>query len=122
MPTDEDWLKGFKCIQCHACCRQNGYVRLRPEEPDAIAAFLGMDVKAFIETYTYLTRDRQALSLIDQDNGACIFLDLNQGCRIHPAKPRQCRDFPFIWKFSDFNRICGWARQRAGKPRDFETP
>lgn len=103
-------LKNFKCIRCHACCRQPGYVRLHPEEPDTIAQFLGMDVHTFIERFTRLTRDRQCLSLIEHPDGACIFLT-DKGCTIQEAKPLQCKDFPHKWKFSDFEHICGWARQ-----------
>ncbi len=104
-------IRDFKCIQCHACCRQTGYVRLGRTEPDRIAAFLGMDVMEFIDRFTRLTRDRQCLSLIDQKDGACVFL-MKDGCRIHSVKPRQCNDFPFKWKFRDFKRICGWAKQQ----------
>ncbi len=104
-------LKDFQCIQCQACCRENGYVRLQPKEPDAIADCLKMDVFEFIETYTRLTRDRQTLSLIDQPDGACIFLT-TEGCRIQSAKPLQCRNFPQGWKFSEFRKICGWAKAR----------
>ncbi len=104
-------LKNFECIRCHACCRQPGYVRLLAKEPDAIAAFLNMDVHEFIDIYTVLTRDRECLSLIEQEDGACIFLN-EEGCQINPVKPRQCRDFPQKWKFSDFKNICGWAKQQ----------
>ena len=102
-------LKDFQCIRCQACCREKGYVRLHPDEPDAIAKSLGMEVLEFIETYTRLTRDRQTLSLIEQPDGACIFLD-TEGCRIQSAKPLQCRNFPHKWKFSEFEKICGWAK------------
>lgn len=103
-------LDKFQCIQCHACCRESGYVRLRADEPDAIAHFLGMDIHEFIDTYTCLTRDRHGLSLVEQADGACIFL-ADTGCRIQPVKPIQCKEFPYKWKFSDFEHICGWARQ-----------
>ena len=103
-------LTQFKCMGCGACCRQTGYVRLTPAEPDTIAEFLGMDVRDFIEAYTCLTRDRIGLSLIDAPDGACIFLD-KTGCRINQVKPRQCRDFPIRWRFSDFADTCAWARQ-----------
>ena len=102
-------LDNFKCIRCHACCRQSGYVRLHPDEPDAIAAFLNMDVYEFIDAYTVLTRDRECLSLTEQEDGACIFLD-DTGCRIQPVKPLQCKTFPQKWKFSDFKTVCGWAK------------
>ncbi len=105
-------LEQFTCLQCHACCRQPGYVRLKPKEPDAIADFLQMDVRRFINTFTLLTDDRTGLSLMEQDDGACVFLT-EQGCRIQPVKPAQCRDFPYKWRFSGFKQICGWARAQA---------
>ncbi|MCF8092598.1 MAG: YkgJ family cysteine cluster protein [Desulfotignum sp.] len=107
-------LKQFSCIQCHACCRQPGYVRLKKAEPDAIANFLQMDVRRFINSFTLLTDDRTSLSLMEQDGGACVFLT-EHGCRIQPVKPEQCRDFPRKWRFSGFKKICGWARAQAGK-------
>lgn len=39
----------FQCRRCGACCRVPGYVALEPGEPEAIAAFLGLDVYAFKE-------------------------------------------------------------------------
>lgn len=104
-------LGTFECIQCHACCRQPGYVRLRPAEPDVMAVFLEMEVHEFIESFTILTDDRTGLSLIEQPDGACIFLT-DKGCRIHPVKPAQCKDFPRAWRFSGFEEICGWASAR----------
>jgi len=109
-------LTQFKCRGCGACCRQNGYVRLGVKEPDIIADFLNMDVRDFIETFTCLTRDRNGLSIIDAPDGACIFLD-NNGCRINPVKPAQCRDFPVKWRFSGFEQICEWARRNCSPPK-----
>lgn len=109
-----DDTSDFKCLNCGACCRQDGYVRLREDEPDRIAAYLNMDVYAFTEKYTHVTRDRQTLSLIDKKNGECIFLS-PQGCRINPAKPRQCLDFPQKWKFKAFHSICAWGIRQSKK-------
>ncbi|WP_033398845.1 YkgJ family cysteine cluster protein [Desulfospira joergensenii] len=105
-------MTDFRCIRCHACCRQEGYVRLRPGEADRIARFLEMDLLSFTRKYTRLTRDRQTLSLVEKENKECIFLG-NDGCRIHEVKPGQCRDFPLKWKFSEFEKICGWAKNRS---------
>ncbi|WP_321494622.1 YkgJ family cysteine cluster protein [uncultured Desulfobacter sp.] len=112
-------LTRFECLGCGACCRQSGHVRLRPEEPDIISDFLNMDVLDFIETFTCLTRDRNGLSIIDAPGGACIFLD-NNGCRINPVKPAQCRDFPVKWRFSNFEQICGWALKLGLHPRHMD--
>ena len=113
-PDSDPDLSDFKCLNCGACCRQSGYVRLLKNEPDIIAAYLSMDVRSFIDKFTILTRDRQALSLKDKENGECIFLS-SKGCNIHPVKPQQCREFPWKWKFSDFNQVCQWARAKARK-------
>ncbi|MBU1342112.1 MAG: YkgJ family cysteine cluster protein [Proteobacteria bacterium] len=107
-------LSQFNCLGCGACCRQDGYVRLKKNEPDIIASYLNMDVFQFIETYTRLTKDRQTLSLIDKDNGECIFLTA-KGCCIHNVKPLQCLEFPFKWKFKAFETICAWAKKELKK-------
>ena len=104
-------LSDFQCIRCHACCRQEGYVRLGSGEAETIAKFLGMEIFSFTRDFTILTRDRQTLSLIEKPGGECIFLN-DDGCRINEVKPEQCRDFPLKWKFAGFETICGWARQR----------
>ncbi|MCP3943109.1 MAG: YkgJ family cysteine cluster protein [Desulfobacteraceae bacterium] len=101
-------LSNFHCMKCHACCKETGYVRLRENEPDAIASFLKIDIHKFIADYTILTKDRTGLSLIEKEDKSCIFLT-DIGCKINSIKPFQCREFPLGWKFSDFETICGWA-------------
>ena len=112
-------LSNFYCVQCHACCREQGYVRLKENEPDVISSFLGLDVHKFIAQYTVLTKDRTGLSLIEKKNGSCIFLT-DTGCKINSVKPLQCREFPHGWKFSGFETICGWAKNSnpISQPQD----
>ncbi|PIE46584.1 MAG: Fe-S oxidoreductase [Gammaproteobacteria bacterium] len=102
-------LTNFQCIQCHACCKEKGYVRLTAEDTLAIAGFLNMDVWSFTDSFTRLIHDRTGLSLTEKPNGECIFLT-EKGCAINPVKPSQCKDFPWKWRFSSFERICGWAK------------
>jgi len=104
-------LSQFKCQGCGSCCKQNGYVRLTKNEPEIISRYLNLDIYQFNERYTILTKDRQTLSLIEKENGECIFLT-TQGCQIQSVKPKQCLEFPFKWKFKDFKNICGWAKDR----------
>jgi len=103
-------LSNFKCIGCHACCREPGYVRLENDEPDAISSFLGLSVHEFIARYTVLTKERTGLSLTEKQDNSCIFLT-DMGCKINSVKPLQCRKFPQEWKFADFATICGWAKK-----------
>jgi hypothetical protein len=78
---------------------------LRLAETEAIAAFLGMDVYEFVETYTELLDDRRDLTLVDGADGACVFLEGGNRCRIYPVRPRQCREFPNGWRFPGFREV-----------------
>jgi Fe-S-cluster containining protein len=80
-------------------------VKVSDKEITAIASFLGMPENEFIQQYTRLRANRRGLSLIDQADGACIFLD-GQDCKIQPVKPQQCRDFPNAWNFLGWRDIC----------------
>lgn len=70
------------------------------EEDDlaAAAAALGMATGDFIEAHTRLACNRAQLTLKEQPDGACEFLDSSGRCRIYAARPRQCRDFPHGWR------------------------
>jgi Fe-S-cluster containining protein len=56
------------------------------------AEFTGMTPKAFEDKYVYRTRNEMRLR--KPRGKQCSFL-LDHGCSIHPAKPTQCRTFPF---------------------------
>lgn len=96
----------FRCAACGACCRWAGFVRVRSADIDAAARLLGISVDAFIARFTRLAHDRQSLVLTDRPDGACIFLDAANRCRIHAAKPRQCRDFPERWSVPGLEHVC----------------
>jgi Fe-S-cluster containining protein len=80
-------------------------VSLTDEEIDRMAAFKGMATGAFIEQFTRLREDRRGLALTEKANGECIFLEGND-CSVQPVKPRQCRDFPNLWNFPGFEKVC----------------
>ncbi len=101
----------FECKRCGNCCRWRGYVRVSAKEIDAIAEFLGMSPAEFIDTSTRLTGDRTGLSLLENPDGSCPYLeDSPEGpaCRLQAVKPRQCCDFPLKWNFP------GWENECAG--------
>ena len=75
-------------------------------ESARIANFLGMKEKDFLEKYTLLTRNRRALTLTQQEDGACVFLEPDNRCRIHDVKPQQCRDYPLYWRNQGLDAIC----------------
>ena len=83
----------FECQPgCTECCRQRGFVYLTDGDIPRAAEFLGMTPEAFERRYVYRTRNLRRLRMPRE--GRCHFLR-DYGCSIHPAKPTQCRIFPF---------------------------
>jgi Fe-S-cluster containining protein len=83
----------FECQPgCTECCRQKGFVYLSEEDLTRMAAFVGMTAAAFEKRYVYRTSRRMRLRV--PAASTCPFLE-EGGCTIHPAKPTQCRIFPF---------------------------
>jgi uncharacterized protein len=108
-PSTPDVPPGFTCLLCGNCCQGPGDVVLADGEDREIAALLGMELYAFTSAYTRLAADRSALTLSARPDGACIFLQLDNTCRIQAAKPRQCRAFPYLWRSARLANICaGW--------------
>jgi Fe-S-cluster containining protein len=83
----------FECQPgCTECCRQKGFVYLSEDDSRRAAEFLGLAAGEFEKKYVYRTRYRMRLRVPRESS--CPFL-LEGGCSIHPAKPTQCRTFPF---------------------------
>ena len=83
----------FHCqTGCTNCCRVQGYVYLTQADLDRAAAFVNLSSEAFEKRYIY--RTKHLIRLRKPQGSQCHFLEA-QGCSIHPAKPTQCRLFPF---------------------------
>jgi len=95
----------LECQRCTACCRWPGQVRLSEVEIARLAAFKNLTEAEFIQRFTRLRWDRGGLALLDQEDGACIFLE-GENCAVQPVKPQQCREFPNLWNFPGFEKIC----------------
>jgi uncharacterized protein len=108
----------YECDRCTACCRWPGEVRLTEPEIPALAAHLALGESEFIQKYTRLTADRRGLALAENDSGECIFLD-GTDCRVQAVKPQQCRDFPNLWNFPGFEKVCR-AIPRVVSEREYE--
>jgi Fe-S-cluster containining protein len=94
-----------ECQRCTACCRWPGQVRLSEAEIARLALFKELSEFEFIQQFTRLTADRKGLALKDKSNGECVFLD-GKNCAVQAVKPQQCRDFPNLWNFPGFEKIC----------------
>jgi len=102
----------FECQPgCTACCRQKGFVYLTEDDVARAAAFLGMTVEAFEKRHIYRTRHLRRLRV--PRDAQCGFLR-EDGCSIHPAKPTQCRIFPFWPELAESGRK--WRQTAAWCP------
>ncbi|MFA7172465.1 MAG: YkgJ family cysteine cluster protein, partial [Kiritimatiellia bacterium] len=97
-------LEKFSCRCCGFCCSFSGYVLLAEGEAEKIAVFLNLDIYQFTEQYTELVSVRRQLTLTEQANGRCIFLEDNNLCRIQAVKPLQCTGFPHKWRNKDVEK------------------
>ena len=83
----------FECQPgCTECCRQQGFVYLTEADITRAAKFVGLSARTFERRYVYRTRNKLRLRM--PRDSQCHFL-VDHGCSIHPAKPAQCRVFPF---------------------------
>ena len=88
------WHQGlkFQCHQCGNCCTfPGGFVYGSEKEFRKIAKHLDLPLEEFLEQYTESVDGY--VSLKSPDNGPCILYD--NGCSVYPARPSQCRTFPF---------------------------
>lgn len=95
MAVEGPWYRDslrFTCTQCGRCCTGDpGYVWVTRREVAALAALVGLGIDEFGERY--LRRVGRRYSLVEKANYDCVFYD--GGCTVYPARPRQCRTFPF---------------------------
>jgi len=80
-------------------------VRLTDVEITRLAAFKQITEPEFIRKFTRLRADRIGLALLEKPNDECIFLQ-GGDCTVQPVKPQQCRDFPNLWNFPGFEKVC----------------
>ena len=101
----------FECRRCGACCTGDpGVVRVKEQELADIADYLGMSVSAVVETFIYPWENEQRIR--ETDDGRCLFFE--DGCRIYPVRPNQCKTFPF-W-FDNLRSETRWNKIHSQCP------
>jgi Fe-S-cluster containining protein len=101
----------FACqAGCTRCCDAEGFVYLTEADLGRAAAFLGLTSEEF--TARHVVRTRHRIRLRKPRGKQCSFLEAG-GCAIHPAKPTQCRLFPFwpelVEKRRNWEKTAKWC-------------
>ena len=95
--SDDPWYRdglAFECTQCGDCCRgAPGFVWVDAEAIARIAEYRGESVDQFSRRHVRRVGDRY--SLIERPGGDCVFWEEQGGCTVYPARPVQCRTWPF---------------------------
>lgn len=112
-PSAGAWYRDglrFACARCGNCCAGKGaVVVVSPREIEALARVTGMTPREFRERHTQERFGDTVLRDVEPtaeerargvpDDGACEWLvrnaDGTTSCRVHAAKPDQCRTYPF---------------------------
>jgi uncharacterized protein len=82
----------FDCRQCGECCRGDRGILATAAEIEAMAVYLGLSRADFAARYLVDTPLGPQLA---SPGGVCVMQDGNL-CRVHPVKPRICREWPFL--------------------------
>jgi Fe-S-cluster containining protein len=71
----------------------------------------------FIHQFTRLLSDGGGSALQEKLEDGCIFLK-DDDCSGQSVKPQQCREFPNLWNFPGFKKVCHAIPWLVGK-REF---
>lgn len=92
-----NWFKTglkFSCQSCGKCCQgPGGYVWLNEQEISCFSEKIGISEKEFLKKYVRNAYGRYAL--IDNNLGACIFMNEDGTCKYYNERPSQCKTFPW---------------------------
>jgi Fe-S-cluster containining protein len=117
MPKRAPWYADglrFACQpDCGRCCSRHddyAFVYLSDADATALAAHLELSEEAFRERWTQVDDGDLVLRMGEE---ACPFLD-GMRCTVYPARPTQCRTFPF-WK-ENVKRRSDWEKLRSFCP------
>jgi len=99
----------FQCIAgCGNCCTGEGAVYFTPDDLKAIREYLKLDNARFASLRKRLIQKKKNGLLIHRSNTDCLFLEGKSVCKIYPARPLQCRSYPFWYSVYESKENFEW--------------
>ncbi|MDR2351949.1 MAG: YkgJ family cysteine cluster protein [Deltaproteobacteria bacterium] len=90
------YFANYDCCKCAKCCKE---LETAFDENDVKSAsiYLEESVESIKEKYL---KESHSIDNIPYESKVmpCVFLEIDGKCRIQPAKPHLCRDYPFTNK------------------------
>jgi Fe-S-cluster containining protein len=97
----------FRCTACGECCRKLR-AAVTDRDVERLVRFTGRSAEDLIEwvapdavdmtgepeSFVELPEGRRLMALSQRDHH-CLFLDGDGRCSVHPARPADCRQYPF---------------------------
>jgi Fe-S-cluster containining protein len=103
----------FECTGCGGCCTARGeyaHVYLNRDELRQLADHFALTTAEFRKRYTF--KDDEGYTQLRFHDQTCVFLERGtQRCTVYPARPTQCRTFPFWRGMIDKGRFTAEARE-----------
>ena len=113
----------FDCNNCSMCCRfSGGVVLLSKEDLVSLASWAELTPDQFIKVYCRYIKAEDGLDYLclknthtSKDLEDCIFWDKDiPGCKAYPARPAQCRSYPFWTKILESKD--NWDKEKSDCP------
>ena len=93
------------CEYCggRCCYGESGYIWVSNAEQKRIAEHLNIRLEKFVSDYLRKENGKYTIKDIKFDNYySCLFFDREERrCSIYPARPKQCRTYPFWEIYKD---------------------
>jgi Fe-S-cluster containining protein len=86
------------CETCRGqCCRWGGYVWVTEDDITAMAEIMNQSLEAFADQYLKAAYGRLSFQerLWEGEYHCAMFDRFTHRCLVYPARPEQCRTFPF---------------------------
>lgn len=100
MKIKKNVILDFSCKGCGICCKEEGYVFFSSDDISRASRFLSVTPVNFIKEYLKYN-ENLGYYIEVLKSVPCLFLDDKNHCKIHEAKPWQCKTFPYWEEYMD---------------------
>ena len=82
-------FRSINCLECANCCKTTGPL-FTDRDIKRLAKHFRMSTNSFIENYLRCDEDGDLVL----KNVPCIFLDVDNSCKVYDIRPKACRAYP----------------------------